>query len=105
MEGEPLGPREEVASDKDAATDVTIITPRPAVVIDAIEFDATEETVQLSDLLARWKYVEKGGSAEKEGARGLDVPVEKSVKFTNLVLFSILLFRSCLGTLWSWFRT
>lgn len=61
--------------------------------------------MKLSDLLTRWKYAEKGGRAEKEGARGLDVSVEKSVKFKNLVLFSILLFRSCLDTLWSWFQT
>lgn len=40
MEREPLSPRKEVchcASDKDAATGVTIITPRPTVMIDAID--------------------------------------------------------------------
>lgn len=69
MEGEPLGPREEVASDKDAATDVTIITPRPAVVIDAIEFDATGE-MRLCNFQICWQdgnMQKKVGALKKKG--------------------------------------
>lgn len=51
---------------------MTIIAPRRAVVIDAIEFDATqgEEAVQVEDLLIGQEDAEKVGERKKQKGRG-----------------------------------